>query len=170
MKYALFLKWWLLVVLISIGAIAFWQSGLAEIVWEKDATKISFAIAAIFGLMTTWCGWKVWVWGRQDIYIEDEMVVKFERLEEVGNFVCGAFFQLGMLGTIIGLTIMFSSFDEMDLTTAEAKINLLQTIGLGASTAFYTTASGLICGMLLQLQYFILGQSIKTHKSLNKDI
>jgi biopolymer transport protein ExbB/TolQ len=47
-----------------------------------------------------------------------------------------------------------SSFSEMDPQNAISMQGVLAKMGVGMSTALYTTAAGLVCSLLLKLQLF----------------
>jgi hypothetical protein len=78
-KHRLFLRWWLSFTGILIGLTVFTLgNGWAEL-FEKDATKLSFIILAMFLGMSQWCGYKTWLMSRfldRGKKIEDEHMIK----------------------------------------------------------------------------------------------
>jgi biopolymer transport protein ExbB/TolQ len=65
-----------------------------------------------------------------------------------------------MAGTVIGFIMMLSGFAKVDVTDTSTVQGLIKSLGVGMSTALYSTLTGLICSALLKIQYFNLTQSI----------
>jgi len=173
-KYKLFLRWWLFAVLISVGFVFAWNLHIFHEIYEKDITKLSFVILAIFTYMSLWCGWKTFKLTRipkddsNKIVKYSEFYEKSKRikeLSEIGWFTSDLFLTLGMVGTVVGFIMMFSQgFASMDITNAAATREILGEIAYGMSTALYTTLVGLISSALLKIQYFNLTLGIKEIK------
>ena len=110
--------------------------------------------------MTIWCGVKTWrlCSHKGDYYTSHKD--QFERLEEIGWFSSDACLTIGMIGTVTGMIIMLQAFAFVDLGNSKSIENLISALGLGMSTALYTTLLGLISSLLLKIQYFNLGQAI----------
>jgi ABC-type Fe3+ transport system permease subunit len=161
-KHMLFLKWWLFVTLIGVSLSYLTMQDAWPLLWEKDATKLSFLLLAIFIQMTLWCGYKTW---RLSCFIdegkqEDHIVEKIEGLMEVGWFTSDLCLTIGMIGTVIGFIMMLSGFATVDISNTKTVQDLVKSLGVGMSTALYTTLSGLICSICLKIQYFNLNQAI----------
>tara|TARA_R100000008_G_scaffold46984_1_gene27754 strand:+ start:26 stop:532 length:507 start_codon:yes stop_codon:yes gene_type:complete len=161
-KHTLFLKWWLFMSLVIASVLYIGSQGLLGLVWEKDATKLSFLLLIIFTVMSGWCGYKTWTLSRflDNGETEDYLVEKIEHLMEVGWFTSDLCLSVGMMGTVIGFIMMlggFASIDVKDMTTVQ---DLIKGLGIGMSTALYTTLTGLVCSALLKIQYFNLSQAI----------
>ena len=64
--------------------------------------------------------------------------------------------KLGLIGTVIGFIIMFSSLS--DITTFDVTLlqGVLTTMGSGMGVALYTTLSALVTGVLIAIQYYNL--------------
>jgi hypothetical protein len=73
---------------------------------------------------------------------------------KVGWFFSDALMTLGMLGTVLGFIMML----EGDITAAKAA---LASMSKGMGVALYTTAAGVICGLLLKVQLFNLSLCIE---------
>ncbi len=165
-KHRLFLRWWLLAMIIIAGLASAFGQRLFHTLWAGDFTKLSFFIIALFAFMSSWCGvitWKLSAYvdhKRYDPHIVDEA----EHNIETGFFVSDLFFTIGMVGTVIGFIAMLSGFHEIDLNNTDTAKELMKTLGYGMSTALYTTLTGLICSSLLRLQFFNLSQRIEKLK------
>ena len=78
---------------------------------------------------------------------------------ETGWLVADLMFKLGILGTVIGFILMLSAVPDgssMDIDTTRAAL-----IGMseGMRIALHTTLTGLVCGMLLTMQYHLADRS-----------
>ena len=136
--------------------------GLLGTLWEKDATKLSFVLLALFAVMSGWCGYKTW---RLSVFIDSKktepyLIEKIEHLMEVGWFTSDLCLSIGMMGTVIGFIMMLGGFANIDITALATVQGLIKGLGVGMSTALYTTLTGLICSALLKIQYFNLSQAI----------
>ena len=136
--------------------------GLLGTLWEKDATKLSFVLLALFAVMSGWCGYKTW---RLSVFIDSKktepyLIEKIEHLMEVGWFTSDLCLSIGMMGTVIGFIMMLGGFANIDINDMATVQGLIKGLGVGMSTALYTTLTGLICSPLLKIQYFNLSQAI----------
>ena len=78
---------------------------------------------------------------------------------KVGWFIVGALIKLGLLGTVIGFVLMLRSVSGLDsLDIADIK-QLMQQMTQGMGIAMNTTLVGLVCSLLLGLQYLLLDRS-----------
>ena len=136
--------------------------GLLGTLWEKDATKLSFVLLALFAVMSGWCGYKTW---RLSVFIDSKktepyLIEKIEHLMEVGWFTSDLCLSIGIMGTVIGFIMMLGGFANIDINHMATVQGLIKGLGVGMSTALYTTLKGLICSALLKIQYFNLSQAI----------
>ena len=83
------------------------------------------------------------------------------RLEEVGWFAAGTFTSVGMVGTVIGMIWALKGFIDVNISEVTSVQRLISSMVFGVSTALYTTLVGLVCSILLKVQYFNLGHSLK---------
>jgi biopolymer transport protein ExbB/TolQ len=79
---------------------------------------------------------------------------------EVGWFTSDLCLTIGMVGTVVGFIMMLSGFATVNIADVKTVQSLIRELGVGMSTALYTTLTGLICGALLKIQYFNLNQAI----------
>ena len=161
-KHTLFLKWWLFITIIAVGFIFAASQGFVETIWEADTTKLSFLLLVIFLKMSACCGYKTWTLSRFiDEKKQDKHIVeKIEHLMEVGWFTSDLCLTIGMIGTVVGFIMMLSGFTTVDTSDVKTVQDLIKTLGVGMSTALYTTLMGLICSAGLKVQYFNLSQAI----------
>jgi len=161
-QHTLFLKWWLFAVLMSMTFVALAMSKFFHVLWDKDVTKLSFVLVVLFVSMSTWCGYKTFRLSKflDDGRTENHLVEKIEHLIEVGWFTSDLCLTIGMIGTVTGFIMMLSGFTSVDIGDIQTIQDLIKKLGLGMSTALYSTLVGLICSSLLKIQYFNLSQAI----------
>jgi len=139
-----FLKWLIIFVLVLIGLVFAYLIGLVDRVNNADVTKLSFVITGIFLYYSSKIGWFLF------------KRIEFHRLYHDCKFASNVFLSLGMIGTVIGfiymLNISFGNLGSADMTSLRLA---LQTMGTGMGTALYTTATGLVCSLLLRLQLYV---------------
>ena len=166
--HRLFLRWWLVYTSILIGLTVFTLGDGWNDLWEKDVTKLSFVIIAMFLGMSQWCGYKTWLMSRfidRGEKIEDEhMMEKVENTMEAGWFTSELCLTIGMAGTVTGFIMMLSGFTKVDVSDVSTIQGLIKSLGTGMSTALYSTLTGLICSTLLKIQYFNLSQAVEKVK------
>jgi len=160
MKYFAFLKWWLFFTLTIVGTIFSYYSGMLGLIWEKDASYLSFVTILVFYVTSLICGTNIYRLCRVTNPSKDTLQ-SFEKHEDIGWFISEVCLNLGMLGTIIGFCMMLAGFDVLDISKQQTVQGLLTELGKSMATALYTTLVGLICGQLLKIQYFLLNLAIK---------
>ena len=74
----------------------------------------------------------------------------------LGIFVSDVLYKMGMLGTVIGFIAMLSSMRELGDFDVETMRLALQQMTGGMAIALLTTIMGLVCGVLLRMQFNIL--------------
>jgi len=77
---------------------------------------------------------------------------------DLGWFLVDLAIRLGLLGTIIGFILIFTSLSSISLDGAEGLGALLVAMSGGMGTALLTTLSGLVGASFLSMQYLILGR------------
>jgi len=149
MKRKMFLQWWLIFALIIAGSILAYITGLFVRVNEADFTKLSFLIYGLFLIFSVKCGFNT----------------AKAREDHAGWFVSDILITMGMIGTVIGFIYMLSTaFGSIDASQPQTMRIALTKMSMGMGTALYTTASGLVCSLLLKLQLFNLEQGIENKK------
>ena len=168
LKHTLFLRWLLIVSLIGTGSYFVNRFGVFAEIYDKDITRLSFAILTGFVFMSAWCGLKTFTLsglldGEPDpaeVTEKDQRTIEqITNLEEVGWFAAGFFTSVGMIGTVIGMIWALKGFIGVNIAEVASVQKLISDMVYGVSTALYTTLVGLVCSILLKLQYFNLGHT-----------
>ena len=161
-KHTLFLKWWLFISAVMAGATYLYFTDMFALLWNKDATKLSYVLLLLFVFMSVWCGYKTW---RLSVFLDSNktekyIIEKIEHLMEVGWFTSDLCLSIGMMGTVIGFIMMLSGFSNVNVEDLSTVQGMIKGLGAGMSTALYTTLTGLVCSALLKIQYCNLSQAI----------
>jgi hypothetical protein len=170
-RHTLFLRWWLIITLVGIGAVFAGRFGVFHEIYDKDITRLSFVIFTGFLFMSAWCGIKTYRlslladkgFPGAGLLTEDDRaeLERMSNLEEVGWFAAGTFTSVGMVGTVIGMIWALTGFIDVNISEVTSVQRLISNMVFGVSTALYTTLVGLICSILLKLQYFNLGHALR---------
>jgi len=132
-----------LITICSIGlAAAFAQNmHLWEIMYSKDATKISLLICAITIFTSITIGIIA--------YRKNSTQITMEKLW----FISDALVTLGMIGTVTGFMIMMGDkFTTVNFADISSLQDLFKTVGAGIGTITVTTVAGLTSSLLIKLQ------------------
>lgn len=171
----LFLQWALMTSLTAVGVVIAALLGWFGTMYRLDVTKLSLVILAVFAAATAWCGRLAW---RTDLALgaqasEDgkklgfqKFVKETENQAEHGWFAVGLCEKLGLTGTVFGFIIMLvNGFGGFAISDPLAIQRLLERLSAGMSTAFVTTLVGVVCSILLSLQFHQLERSLERLKS-----
>ena len=83
---------------------------------------------------------------------------KIDKLD-LPRFMVGVMTKLGMLGTVIGFILMLSTcLGNISFQNVQSMQSVIGSMTSGMSTALVTTATGLVCSLILQLQIFNFDQ------------
>ena len=77
---------------------------------------------------------------------------------DTGWFLVDTTIRLGLLGTIVGFILIFTSLGDVSIDGAEGLRELLVAMSGGMGTALFTTLAGLVGATLLAVQYLVLGR------------
>lgn len=77
------------------------------------------------------------------------------RPTRAGIYASDLLYKLGMLGTVIGFVIMLGSMDNLQSFEVDDLRDALQQMTGGMAIALLTTIAGLVCGILLRVQFNI---------------
>jgi len=171
MRRTLFLRWSLLLSLAAVGAAIAWSLGWFKLAYDLDVTKLSFVILAVFAIATLWCGRLSWRLdtGTEILKTPEIRQKYFKCIEddaEHGWFAAGLCEKLGLTGTVFGLVIMLiGGFQGFQGTDPQSIQLLLERLSTGMSTAFITTLVGVVCSILLSLQYHQLARALAKERS-----
>lgn len=138
----MFLKWWLLFVVVALGLVILQFFGVYHNIYVNDWSRITFIIMAVGLYSTIHTGYFA--------YKQNETGIEYN------HFWADICITLGFLGTVIGMIDMMSAFTTLNLQDQAANERLAKTIGTGMATALYTTLAGLAAYVILKLQCFLL--------------
>jgi hypothetical protein len=79
---------------------------------------------------------------------------------ELGWFVADLLLSLGLLGTVVGFILMLGPITGLDTSDQSAIQTALAAMSGGMAVALYTTLTGLIGGILLKVQGFLLDGAV----------
>jgi MotA/TolQ/ExbB proton channel family len=79
---------------------------------------------------------------------------------ELGWFVADLLLSLGLLGTVVGFILMLGPVSDLDTADQNAVRTALAAMSGGMAVALYTTLTGLIGGILLKVQGFLLDGAV----------
>ena len=145
-----FLRWWVIVAgtLTGIGFLIVYDC--INYINEADVTKLSFVIFALFVHSTIQVG-------RSTYYGIDKL--------NIPRFMVGIMTKLGMLGTVLGFIMMLSTcLGGVSFQNVASMQSVIGNMTSGMSTALVTTATGLVCSLILQLQIFNFDQGGRSGK------
>ena len=146
-----FLRWWVIIagVITGIGFLIVYDC--INYINDSDVTKLSFVIFALFAHSTLQVGMSTY---KRDKHIYDNHINL-----NIPRFMVGIMTKLGMLGTVIGFILMLSTcLNNVSFQNAQSMQAVIGSMSSGMSTALVTTAAGLICSLILQLQIFNFDQ------------
>lgn len=153
--HPIFLRWWLIVSVITIGAIFALAFGLFSALLQSDKTYLSVAIILLFVITTGFIGRLSWT--PKPIWLPNPP----KRAIELCWFSSEIMTGLGMLGTVAGFLLMLGpSFASLDLNNFTQMTEAITSMASGMSTALTTTLVGLICSMLVKIQLVNLEHGI----------
>jgi len=144
-----FVKWFLFNSIALTTLFLFEQKGAISTIVTNDLSHISILIMVLYVLGSVYVG-RLCYLADQAKTIRDREDL-FKRMD-IGWFAAEHFFSLGLLGTILGLTIATQTSFEDTVTVSEVVAGLK----VGLNTAFYTTICGIIFSIPLQIQLMIL--------------
>jgi len=155
--YISWLRWWLLFLLIGVGTAVFAYSGFLLEVNKGDITKISFLIYFLFYIFTIMVGkYTYYACGNR------KKLPYYMRRIRLVRFVSANIVTLGMIGTVFGFIYMLKMcFFNLDISDVTSTKETMVLIAVGMGTALYTTASGLVCSLLLKIQLYNLENHIE---------
>lgn len=92
---------------------------------------------------------------RLDVLLQS-FSAQMRKSARLGIFVSDVLYKMGMLGTVIGFIAMLVSMRDLGEFDVETMRLALQQMTGGMAIALLTTITGLVCGVLLRLQFNIL--------------
>lgn len=154
-SWRLWLRWLLLFVLLLAVSYVLLRNGMFQNVWSVDWTKISFIIYGLFFAGTLTAGWSALQVSRGK-WEYDAVTRRINFLW----FLADQLLTLGMIGTVLGFIFMLNGVFSSGIESVAQIQSVLGKMTSGMAVALYTTASGLICSLLLKTQVMDLEQRI----------
>lgn len=146
-----FLRWWLLIVLMIVGGVIANYFNAVEFLYNNDVTRLSFLIIAIFILTSSVVGYKI---------LLTERGIKKYRIYEREWFAAEAMLSVGLLGTVIGFSIvLLGTFGDLDLSSSSSVQDAISMMSSGMGSAMTTTGTGLLLSILLKCQLILVDQN-----------
>jgi len=156
LKYKVFLEWWWFFCTACLTAVVLSSFGIFEVLWNADKTKISFIILLLFTVISLVCGYEAWKLNKlkiNNLPIEKDLKKRYE----TGWFSSEICITLGLIGTVSGFILMLvGAFADLNIADPDSVQQSLMNMSLGMSTALYTTLVGLLCSVILKVQFFRL--------------
>ena len=150
-----FFRWWLFICLLLIGAYFGVHFDIFNTIFNTDKTYLSSVILLLFTGSTILTGYRTWLFNYRKTYTDTK----------VGWFCGEVMFALGMIGTLIGFVLVFGdALAHIDLEDQANKAKIIADMGIGISTAIYTTLAGLVCTILLWIQLINLEYGFDHHE------
>ena len=85
--------------------------------------------------------------------------VRLRGSNQFGAFASDALMKLGLVGTIVGFIIMLSPIAGLDPSDRGAVRSSMGLMSDGMAVAMYTTLAGLVCSILVKIQYYMLDEA-----------
>lgn len=175
----LFLLWLAYMGLLTFAAVLLWQHGVWAMLLRADPTGLTLCIVVVFVVGSLWVGRRAWCMGQQHAVVQargpqskaswqalfqqeraaldlstarDLLSERCHGPHEMGWWVNGILVKLGLLGKVIGFSILAFDLARLDNFDPSQTAALLQTLTGGLGVALLTTMAGLTANMLLGVQ------------------
>lgn len=159
-KWFLLLKWWLFFILICVGAVIAGIHNVFSAILSVDFTGLVIVICFVFFIYLIKGGLLVYKMSKIEELTKD-LAYDFCAINEDMWFISDSMLTVGMIGTVLGFIIMlsttFGNIGNLSISVLQAS---LVKMSAGAGVALYTTAAGLICGLLIRLQAYFISKYI----------
>jgi hypothetical protein len=93
--------------------------------------------------------------------LQDALEADLRGGQELGWFVAGLLLSLGLLGVVIGVILMLGPISGIVTTDESLITGVRAAMSGGVAVALYVTLAGLVGGMLLKLQCFVLDGAVR---------
>lgn len=177
-EQGLFLLWLAYMGLLAFAAVLLWQAGAWHRLVQADPTRLTLVIVALFIACSIWCGKRAWELGRErtamDLgevrgwgpeFLASTRVPGSDRSSwlqllgerahgphEMAWWLNGIQLKLGLLGKVIGFSILALDMGQMQGFDPSQSAQLLKSLTGGLGIALLTTVTGLTGNILLGLQ------------------
>jgi hypothetical protein len=178
-EQGLFLLWLAYMGMLVFAAWLLWHAGAWHRLVEADPTRLTIVIVLLFVGCSGWAGRRAWVLGRQRTAMDQAqhggswsseflrgtahagadraswLLVLGERAHgphEMAWWLNGIQLKLGLLGKVIGFSILALNLGQMESFDPSQSAQLLKSLTGGLGIALLTTVTGLTGNILLGLQ------------------
>jgi len=119
------------------------QTGILSEMANNDVSRICYVILGLFVFGMVIAGIQSW-----------NNAMHFKRIDQIG----GMSQSMGLLGTIIGLVMMFAQINSgnLDPSDKQAVLSMMEQMSSGLATALNTTMCGIISSLALGLYTLVL--------------
>jgi drug/metabolite transporter (DMT)-like permease len=161
-----FLQWFVL--LLSYGTAAFFAAyyGLLQSIWRTDVTYMTSVIGAIFAAAALYIGFASWRFDSKGTIAYPHNETRPNRQATaiadsgLGRTASYVITLVGLLGTVIGLTLQMRSMATIDVGNINSLVAAFKLISTSLGSAFYATGCGIIGSigiivMVANLDYFL---------------
>lgn len=173
----LFLLWLAWMGLLWLGAALLWQHGVWHRLLRADPTGLTLVIVLLFGACSLWAGrraWRLgqewqalqegqpgWAWdylqgrshpGCDRGVLQQLLAEQAQGSHEMAWWLNGMQLKLGLLGKVIGFSILALELGQMEGFDPQQSARLLKSLTGGLGIALLTTITGLAGNILLGLQ------------------
>ena len=175
----LFLLWLAFMGLLVFASLLLWQAGAWHRLIEADPTRLTIVIVLMFIGCSGWAGRRAWALGRQRTALDQAqhagswsgeflhgtaqpgadraswLLVLGERAHgphEMAWWLNGIQLKLGLLGKVIGFSILALNLGQLESFDPSQSAQLLKSLTGGLGIALLTTVTGLTGNILLGLQ------------------
>ena len=152
-----FLSQFVIMLAIAAGAYFAWRAGIPQLVAANDVARwFGGAIGVLFVWTAVWLGWQAWRvdalpkvtwWMRPDGRPTSSVNLITEPDAGFGHLMQLMFPAIGMLGTVVGLSLAFRNAGTPEMMA-------------GAATAFYSTGCGIVAMILTMALTYSLESGI----------
>ena len=176
----LFLLWLAYMGLLASGAWLMWWRGVWAMLLQADPTGLTLAILLVFVAGSLWVGQRAWRLGQQRAWVllpprqrpahswgqrfdadcqrwdlataRDLLAERCQGAHEMGWWVNGILVKLGLLGKVIGFSILAFELGHIESFDPAHTAQVLKSLTGGLGVALLTTMTGLAANMLLGVQ------------------
>lgn len=156
---------------LCIGLVALWDLGIVDQVLDNDASRISLAICALFSCTFGWQAFIAWKTGKYiTAVVGQKKVINHKRVAFVRHrlssfkFTSGVLVTLGLIGTFVGFAMALKSLTPDAVGNADAAGELVVVLGSGLGVAIYTTITGAVLGLWLDVNRWLIQQRVDEYE------
>lgn len=132
-----FSRWIIISCALGLISYALYGKGVFQHLYEMDSTFISVGILISFVMA--------------HFFVLAAIVNYQESLEMKLWYVAESMITVGMIGTVVGFTLLFGdAFATLDVEDPQSIAAVLTDLAIGMGTALVTTLTGLVCSLVLK--------------------